>query len=381
MTIRVKAFQTPKNGSTSEECQDAVAWNEQKRNFAIADGVSDSAFQSLWADLLVNSFVTEVGAAPEFTKAWLTTWLRNEQNKWNNQVNWDTVPWHGRMKAEQTGAQATFLGIRLLSESHSWVGIAIGDCNLFRFSKNRTFRESIPNKRAVDFSNATQAFSSIGQDEEYEQKTKRIQGRYEPGDILVLATDAMARWMLEMLEEKQDPLDEIPTSDAPGVFDQWVNTLRQAGKMKDDDTSLLLIQTGPVPTPVHDPKPGPKPKRSEPALPRASRFWISVYLISVLLFTIFGFLLGYALQNAENGNRIEETVQKPLLEHVNLLLSNPRISKADIARELLVIINNIQPETESGKAARSLFCQLFPKEKGCESVPPSTPLRDQRSVP
>ena len=100
MTIRVKAFQTPKNGSTSEECQDAVAWNEQKRNFAIADGVSDSAFQSLWADLLVNSFVTEVGAAPEFTKAWLTTWLRNEQNKWNNQVNWDTVPWHGRMKAK-----------------------------------------------------------------------------------------------------------------------------------------------------------------------------------------------------------------------------------------------------------------------------------------
>jgi hypothetical protein len=385
MTIQVKAFQTPKNGSTSQECQDAVAWNEQTRNFAIADGVSDSAFQSLWADLLVNSFVAQAGSTPEFSKAWLTTWLQNEQSQWNSQVNWDTVPWHGRLKAEQTGAQATFLGIRLLPESHSWVGIAIGDCNLFHFSKDGTFKESIPNKRAADFSNATQAFSSISQDQEHVQKTKRIQGTYEPGETLVLATDAMARWMLERLEENQNPLDEIPTSNAPGVFDQWVNTLRQAGKMKDDDTSVLVIQPDPVPVPVRtDGKQRGQTKRPQPAPPRtetATPFWISVYLISALLFTTVGFWLGSAWQNSQSGNHLEENVQKPLLDFVKVLTLTPRISKGEVEKGLLVFIINTQPETQTSQAARNLFCQLFPAEPSCESTSTPTPVRSPRSFP
>jgi hypothetical protein len=373
MTIGIQSLQAPKNGSASQECQDAVAWDDQKTTFAIADGVSDSAFQRLWANILVNSFVADARTLHSFSKAWLANWLRSQQSVWHSQVNWETIPWHGRLKAQQTGAQATFLGIRLLPDRRSWVGIAIGDCNLFRFSKDGTLRESIPNIQSADFSNATQAFSSTVQNQDQMlSQVKLIQGTFEPGDSIVLATDAMARWMLERLETQRNPLQEIPASVEPGVFDQWVSAQRRSGALKDDDTSLLLIRVDPVTLPSPRPVPIPLPPR------RANRVWAYAYAIGLLLALLAGVVLGASFNNWLSNKRIEQNVQKPLLTLQQKLESN-QSSRTEIGERLLRIIVTAQPQTGTGGTARDILCNRLPKDPGCTPTPTPTPKGGSRS--
>ena len=387
MTIQVKEFQAPKNGSTPQECQDAVAWDENKSIFAIADGVSDSAFQRLWANLLVNSFVAKAQTQQNFTMDWLAAWLLAEQKEWYSRVKWDDIPWHGRLKAQQTGGQATFLGIRLLPEKRSWVGVAIGDCNLFRFGDDHTFKESIPIKRSADFSNVTQAFSSISQnpDQIFDQ-VKLIQGVYEPGDYLILATDAIALWILDRLEAKRDPLGEIPPSDEPSAFNRWVSAQRQKGWIKDDDTSILMIQPEPVRITVRaserqrvaPPEPAGRIKL-DPPVPRAAiaplrpkranSTWTYVYLSGLLLCAIISFLLGSAWQNFQIRSRIEEGIQKPLIHWIS---NQPSIAEEN-RKELLKIIVTAQPETTTGQVAQEELCKRFPTDPGCTLTPTPQP--------
>ena len=377
MTSRVQSFQTPKNGSTSQECQDAVAWDAQNTTFAVADGVSDSAFQRLWANILVKSFVTEARTVQSFSKAWLANWLRTQQSVWNSQVSWETIPWHGRLKAQQTGAQATFLGIRLMPDKHSWVGIAIGDCNLFRFSKDGSLKESIPNQRSADFSNATQAFSSTIQNQDQMlSQVKLIQGTIDPGDSLVLATDAMARWMLESLEAKRDPLQEIPAANEPGVFDEWVGAQRQSGALKDDDTSLLLIQLDTVP--AIGTVPGPRPVVTPPPLQRASRVWRYVYAMGLVFSLLAGMVLGAVLHNRLSNKRIEQNVQKPLLLLQQRVESN-QLSRKEIGDGLFKIIVTAQPRTETGATAQAILCVRIPNDPSCVPTPTPTPKGSTRS--
>jgi serine/threonine protein phosphatase PrpC len=375
MTIRVQGFQTPKNGSSSQECQDALAWNAQQMTFAIADGVSDSAFQSLWANILVTSFVAEGRTMEGYSRDWLARWLQTQQNVWNSRVNWETIPWHGRLKAQQTGGQATFLGIRVLPDRNAWIGIAIGDCNLFRFGKDGRFKESVPNHRSADFSNATQAFSSTLRDhEKMLNQVKMIQGTFDPGDSLILATDAVARWMLENLEDKKDPLREIPTSasDEPGIFNQWVNAQRQSGALKDDDTSLLLIQLEPAPRP--EPRPVPAPLAQQ----RTSQTWGYAYAFGLLLSLLVGVVVGATLHSLRSNGRIEQNVQKPLLTLQQLLESN-QTSRKEIGNGLLRIIVTAQPRTDSAATAQTLLCSRLPKDPGCVPTPTATPQDGSRS--
>jgi hypothetical protein len=372
MTIRVQGFQAPKTGSSPEECQDAVGWDEINAVYAVADGVSDSAFQRIWARLLVDSFVVKARSLENFSQDWLASWLETEQKEWHSQVNWETIPWHGRLKAQQTGGEATFLGIRLLPAKGAWTGVAIGDCNLFRFDSDHVFIESVPIKQSADFSNATQAFSSIRnyRDTTFSQ-VKFIQGNYKPGDTLVLATDAMACWMLKMLEERLDPLKEIPASNEASVFDQWVSVQRNHGKIKNDDTSLLLIQAKPVKSSV---APGPvqpgyptnqigqlRTAQPQPQVAGSLRIPISISLILCLVFTIVGFWLGSTWQNSLNNRQIESEVQIPLYEVVRSMNQNWSPAVIGIEKEILITIVQAGPETETAQLA----CKLIPKEKIC----------------
>jgi hypothetical protein len=264
-----------------------------------------------------------------------------------------------------------------MPEKHSWMGIAIGDCNLFRFGKDGRLKESLPNHRSADFSNATQAFSSTSQNADaMVSQVKFIQGTIDPGDALVLATDAMARWVLERLEAQRNPLQEIPASDEPGVFDQWVGVQRQNGALKDDDTSLLLIQLDAVPAVAT--APGTRPVVSPVPPQRTSRAWAYVYAFGLLLSLLAGAVLGASLHNWLNNKRIEEKVQKPLLILDHQLETNQSTRK-EIGENLLRIIITAQPRTTTGGTAQAILCNQIPKDPSCGATSTPTPQAGSRS--
>jgi hypothetical protein len=389
MIFQVQQFQAPKNGSEMKDCQDAIAYDVENGMYAIADGVSDSAFQQKWARLLVNSFVDQARAGEAITPVWIAQWLEAQQKIWQSQLNLETVPWHGRMKAGQIGAEATFLGIRLSPDRRSWSGIVIGDCNLFHFDKDCKFVQSVPFQRSNEFSNATQAFSSINK--EYKQTIKQlkpIEGKIKTGDYLILTTDAMARWMLLRLEEKRNPLLEIPTVDDPAAFHRWVNAQRQNRRIKDDDTSLLLIQTDPhkVPTPTPDdpqkkreqipgtggtsvPVPSSWPSdpttRKKPPAQRqvAAGVPVPVYLVSIFMVLIAGFFAGPMIQKSLNALRI--ATQQPSVQQTSVSQPGARqpslqptiAPQAGIQQPLAQLANANLPSREAYK--QGLYSYIY----------------------
>src|SRR5437879_3040810 len=52
-----RQYRLPRQGYSSEECQDASAGDQERGRFAVADGASEGSFSYLWAQLLVEDFV------------------------------------------------------------------------------------------------------------------------------------------------------------------------------------------------------------------------------------------------------------------------------------------------------------------------------------
>ncbi|HKZ54028.1 MAG TPA: protein phosphatase 2C domain-containing protein [Anaerolineales bacterium] len=250
MVVEVRHFQEPKAGSEPDECEDALAWDTLSLTFAIADGATDSAFQRLWATLLVKSFAEHPPAA--FTPAWLEQWLKSLQQEWSSSIDWDNLPWHGAVKARETGALATFLGFRVSPSTLRWSSIAIGDCGLFHFRADGGNRYHLlawhPLTVSDDYRLDPSALSSIRRNYSVMWgEMRRSKGDFEEGDVFVLATDALGFWIMSEEERIQSLHSEPPWNDlllarSDSDFSRHVEQLRDNRRMRNDDTSMLVVR-------------------------------------------------------------------------------------------------------------------------------------------
>jgi len=254
--LTVRPFQVPKIGNVAEECEDAFFWDEAKQLFAIADGATDSAFQRLWAMLLVKGFVSHppnfskseeiVFGSPPRVRTWFGGWLQSQQEKWNESIDWDNIPWHGQNKARQIGGLATFMGIHLSSNESLWRGIAIGDCNLFQFRKETDWYVTWwgPLIYADEFGTNPAALSSISKNYAVTWNyVTWIAGQYYPGDVIVLTTDALGAWLTSAIWERQrNSWQSLLNLQSQEEFSRFIDNLRKEKNIKNDDTSMLTIQ-------------------------------------------------------------------------------------------------------------------------------------------
>jgi len=247
MSFEVRIFQTSKAGSKPEECEDALSFDPQGRLFAIADGATDSAFQRLWAGLLVKGFVSNPPdfSRPSSVKEWFGGWLKTQQEIWNNNIDWNNIPFHGYNKAKMTGGLATFLGIYFFPDKPIWKGIAFGDCNLFQYmSSGEYLYDWKPIDYSEQFGSNPVALSSISPKPELMlNHIAEIGDKYRKGDVFFLATDALAACLLKEIESSSNPIkDRLLTLKTPDEFETLVNELRSEKKLKNDDTSLIIIE-------------------------------------------------------------------------------------------------------------------------------------------
>ncbi len=256
----VRSFQVPKAGNEPDECEDALYWDQAQCLFAIADGATDSAFQRLWAQLLVEGFVHQAPEtfAPTDLRPWFKRWLRARQREWHLSIDWDHVPWHGLNKARQIGALATFMGIYVAPDVPAWQGIAIGDCHLFHFSKagggtspliesegmGWTLYDQQP--ATYDFGTQPATLSSINRNHGIMWKYLHwLSGTYQQGDVILLTTDALAHWLVAQLWSRQGDVGEtLLTLEDPEAFRALIMALRHEHQIRNDDTSMLVIQIG-----------------------------------------------------------------------------------------------------------------------------------------
>lgn len=258
----VECFILPKEGAPLVECQDRYALHAKYRCYAVADGVAGSFVPGPWARIIAKGFVERNGTF--LNKEDFQDWLVKCSQQWHSWLDSRWLPtmqaiskYSGdssgdRSKEIRPGAQTTLIGCSLLSQREqqgaaSAVSVfAIGDCQFFLFRRNTGWSlvETFPYSNPDEFGSrpvtlVTTLRADLIERAWAERKTKLC--KVYPGDIIVLASDTLAKWLLMQVHHHTDRWKPLLSGMTPAEFEQHIRTELHNDHIEDDDLTMLII--------------------------------------------------------------------------------------------------------------------------------------------
>ncbi|NUT99193.1 MAG: hypothetical protein HOY78_45035 [Saccharothrix sp.] len=236
-------FSAPKHGNDPWEWEDGAAAAPEDPatgrgpRFAVADGATEGFGSARWAMRLVEGFV---GSDVELDERSLLGWASRAQDAWRHDPVLSGASGLELFKLDSVGSLATFLGCELdLGPRPRWRAVALGDTVLFHVRGHRLVAQ-FPDIPADAFGTnpsgvptaPTALPGALGE-------LELAEGDLAPGDLLYLATDAFAHWMVR---ENGDALwSALAGLDHPERFRDLVDDRRAAREMTNDDVTLMRI--------------------------------------------------------------------------------------------------------------------------------------------
>jgi hypothetical protein len=228
-------------------CEDALCTDRQRGLFCVADGAGTTLFSNIWADILVKQFVHDplIHSDP-FEMEW---WIRQAQQSYREQApQSSTLHWNARQKAQDQGAYATLASLRFI-EIHEQGAtaelLAIGDSCVFIGHEEQLI--CFPLQHTDEFDRAPYCIPALLKN--LNRKTlyaREMEIALVPGDIIILATDAVARWIVSggspgqesnawkaFLEVAQSTQESWPA---------FIETRRAHSALTDDDSTAIILQ-------------------------------------------------------------------------------------------------------------------------------------------
>jgi hypothetical protein len=236
----VRAHLLSKVGEEIADCEDALAIASETPGrglrAAVADGASSSAFSGYWAALLTQSFVAD----PIRSEAALLERLPALTERWNAHVFGRDLPWHSLERAAR-GAFAALAGVEVAAGAPAaWRGAALGDSCVVHLRAGAVVR-SEPIAASQAFANdpvliSTDAERNAG----IEAQLRLFGGELMPGDTLLLATDALAQFVLVAAEAGAADLGDLLRALERG--DGAIEDGRTRGSLRNDDVAAIVIR-------------------------------------------------------------------------------------------------------------------------------------------
>lgn len=274
MELDLRSFTLPKSGHAASENEDAFAYDtegarsggnlgdarhatrrlrsETAVRIAVADGATESSFADTWARLIVKAFCRPAQSVPG--AAWggrfVEQSLRQQTARsvdraaraWDRCYGNRPLSWYAEKKRD-LGAFAALAGLRLCPAKPpqipgTWTAIAIGDACLFQF-RSGSLWHAFPIGDHTGFSDTPRLLPSKRRsDEDFVSQS----GYWDPGDEFVLATDALACWILQASSLGEDVATQLRNLSSFEDFEAWVEQLRNAdgpgARLRDDDVTL-----------------------------------------------------------------------------------------------------------------------------------------------
>ena len=245
-----RRFETPKAGNRPEECEDAsrvsYPYGVGPARIVVCDGASESAFAKEWAKILAEAFVHSPLDLSGLDDASLAMWLAPGQEKWNRAVPWERIPWHGEAKT-RAGAMAALLGLEIDQTpngagAYPWQAVAVGDCCLF-VVRDGNLVVSFPMDSSAQFNNTPSLIcSNQANNAGLWQRVHRLQGECLPGDLVILASDALSCWLLQEYESDGKPWETLLEFHSNREWEDWLQARRSERSMRNDDTTLITVK-------------------------------------------------------------------------------------------------------------------------------------------
>ncbi|HVH68386.1 MAG TPA: protein phosphatase 2C domain-containing protein [Gemmatimonadales bacterium] len=239
----IKVFCCPKSGNSLEEYEDASAHRHTRTpvgiRVAVADGATESSFAKLWAVLLAESYVRSELAGAEFFAQ-----LQPARRLWQRRLAGRPLPWFASEKAEQ-GAFAAFLGVQIDAHTNRWTALAVGDCCFMQVDdvgEGMRVVNTFPLQKSSEFTMSPYLIGSRSDGESLNERIQISTGSLRDGDMLLLATDAVAAWLLKQHEAGR-PLWKwlYRKLGTPESFAAMVAYGRKHGLRNDDFTLVRII--------------------------------------------------------------------------------------------------------------------------------------------
>ncbi len=245
MKINIKGFIYHKENENYAGCHDRYAYNLENYSFAIADGVSRSFFPDIWAEILVNGFVSIENKKDFVSK--LNTYRQEWFENVKVQVEKPNQKWFVKNKFyNQYPAAATFVGLSFIKKPDNlyyWKSQALGDSFLFFIPKSeRQIKEDLSNiislssKKDFEFDNFPDYFVSRDINNKGEIKYKEDVLRV---GTFYLMTDALSEWFIKY---RNQAILEINNWNKQETFVNSITNLRKENKLENDDSAILVIE-------------------------------------------------------------------------------------------------------------------------------------------
>ncbi|MEQ8791752.1 MAG: protein phosphatase 2C domain-containing protein [Pirellulaceae bacterium] len=247
MFFEHRAFWLPKDVGRTEEFQDAWCVDEERGLAAIADGVSSSLFSASWAKILTKAVVDDPPYVDDPPS--LPDWFQEHRDAWIEPIDENGLAWHQKPKFK-LGAHTTLLwvemyvadekktGVRDASEIY---GYAVGDSCLFHVREDKVIR-SFPLTDSQSFLNDPHVIGSIDKQQDHLLQFETWESYCQPGDLLVLCTDAIAAWAVARMENGTPPKWRSYWNRDPDEWRREILDLRERQEMRADDATLLLLR-------------------------------------------------------------------------------------------------------------------------------------------
>lgn len=226
----------PKKGNRAEENEDAARASNDGLRFVVCDGASEGWESRPWAARLAAAFLARPPEPADFAK-----WLGAVRKGWKPPEPDGPVPWYASVKQEQ-GSFATLMGLELRvsqkPKGWAWRAVAVGDSCLFHV-RGGDLLAAFPIDAPGGFGNRPRLIPSAGATECPEPEW--LAGRAEPGDLFLLATDAVAARLLDS-DARVFGLTAAEEALAARSADPVLNWFKGVQDAHNDDVSLITVR-------------------------------------------------------------------------------------------------------------------------------------------
>lgn len=238
-----------KDAAFAAEYEDAYSVNLEQGRVAIADGVSSAIFSGRWARILTTQIAEN---PPELAEpdGWVN-WLADPRRRWLEDIDFPRMPLHQKNKLRQVGGAYCTL---------CWIEVGIApelestDCCLLRafamgdscvlHLRDGELNSSFPLTTSAEFDLDPDSICSVATSRDLQQQLKTIEVHCQDGDVLIMVTDAIGKWMLDCIEKGDlKPWERLWVLDEA----EWlaaIEELRDTNLMKRDDTTMIALQIG-----------------------------------------------------------------------------------------------------------------------------------------
>nr|BBH93144.1 hypothetical protein KTA_13430 [Thermogemmatispora argillosa] len=246
MFAEISILEYWKSEHERETNEDACALDAGRGLFAVADGAGTTLFAREWALTLAELFVTyPLLSAHPFEVEW---WLDLARARYASYFSpAEQLPPELRYKWLREGSQATLATLRVVESGPERVvakALAIGDsCLLWRRAGSELV-ESFPLRSPAEFAKPPLCLPSRAA--LFRRSFHRVQEQeltLGPDDCLMLATDALAHWVLAGGDGSLTPGQcfSLVAQQTPSSWESFVASCRADQGLADDDCTALVL--------------------------------------------------------------------------------------------------------------------------------------------